>query len=223
MEYVENFTEEISREAENILHNVFPEKVAQLDRLLRDPRFSLKKLDEIRRVSRNTLKANSAKNSDSSASHPEKLNQVGVNTVIAETMDLLRQEITSVMESCNTLRLWVTLMLPKIEDGNNFGVSVQEETLGEIKGVESEATSYFGQITTYFLARAKICAKLSKHPNIYDYHRYIVEDDEKTFVSLRLMVAELRNAYSSLHDLILKNFDKIRKPRSSSSSYNSMY
>lgn len=28
--------------------------------------------------------------------------------------------------------MWITLLIPRIEDGNNFGVSIQEETLGEV-------------------------------------------------------------------------------------------
>jgi len=50
----------------------------------------------------------------------------------------------------------VTLLLPKIEDGNNFGVSVQEETLEEIKSVECDATNFLGQIYAYFANRAKV-------------------------------------------------------------------
>uniref|UniRef100_H2YAX8 Proteasome activator PA28 C-terminal domain-containing protein n=1 Tax=Ciona savignyi TaxID=51511 RepID=H2YAX8_CIOSA len=224
MDYVDSFTQEISTEAENILRNLLPVKVSELDLLLQGPTFSLKRLDEVRKCSRDTINTKSEGNKTTlCGENGEKPSDFGTNRIIADSMELLRHEITTVMECCNTLRLWVTLMLPKIEDGNNFGVSVQEETLSEIKAVEAETTSYLGQITTYFLARAKICAKLSKHPNICDYHRYITEEDEKQFVSLRLMVAEIRNAYSSVHDLILKNFDKIRKPRNSSPSYNSMY
>ncbi len=48
-----------------------------------------------------------------------------------------------------------------------------------------------------------------------DYRRTIQEIDEKEFLSLRLVVAELRNHYATLHDMVTKNLDKIRTPRSS--------
>lgn len=51
-------------------------------------------------------------------------------------------------------------MIPKIEDGNNFGVSVQEETLEEIQSVESEAATYFDQISRYHATRAKLVSKV---------------------------------------------------------------
>lgn len=43
--------------------------------------------------------------------------------------------------------MWISFMIPKIEDGNNFGVSIQEDTLAEVQAVESEAASFFDQIS----------------------------------------------------------------------------
>lgn len=48
--------------------------------------------------------------------------------------------------------MWVSVMIPKIEDGNNFGVSIQEDTLAEIQTVESEAAAYFDQISRWILS-----------------------------------------------------------------------
>lgn len=47
-------------------------------------------------------------------------------------------------------------MIPKIEDGNNFGVSVQEDTLAEVQSVESEAAAFFDQISRYFISRGEL-------------------------------------------------------------------
>lgn len=65
------------------------------------------------------------------------------------------------------------VLVPKIEDGNNFGVAVQEETLGEIQSVESEAAAFFDQISRYFISRAKIVSKVAKYPHIDDYRRAV--------------------------------------------------
>lgn len=64
-------------------------------------------------------------------------------------------------------------MIPKIEDGNNFGVSIQEDTLAEIQSVESEAAAFFDQISRYFISRAKIVSKVAKYPHIEDYRRAV--------------------------------------------------
>lgn len=47
--------------------------------------------------------------------------------------------------------MWVQLLIPRIEDGNNFGVSIQEETVAELRTVEGEAASYLDQISRYSL------------------------------------------------------------------------
>lgn len=62
--------------------------------------------------------------------------------------------------------MWVLFLIPRIEDGNNFGVSIQEETLSEIRTVEAEAAAYFDQMSRYFLSRAKIITKIAKYPHV---------------------------------------------------------
>lgn len=91
--------------------------------------------------------------------------------------------------------MWITYLIPRIEDGNNFGVSIQEDTIAEARQVESDAATYLDQVSRYFLTRAKIVTKLAKYPHVQDYRRVIQELDEKEFLSLRLVVCELRNHY----------------------------
>ncbi|WAQ94637.1 PSME3-like protein [Mya arenaria] len=124
------------------------------------------------------------------------------------------------------IKMWISFLIPKIEDGNNFGVSIQsgsyarrhtatlaahamslnsdigaervlntcvtenEETLGEARQVESDAATYLDQISRYFISRGKLVSKVAKYPHIDDYRQS-----------------------ASLHDLIIKNMDKILKPR----------
>ena len=57
--------------------------------------------------------------------------------------------------------MWVSFLIPKIEDGNNFGVSIQEDTLAEIRVVESEAAAFYDQIGRYYSSRGKIVSKVS--------------------------------------------------------------
>ncbi len=40
------------------------------------------------------------------------------------------------VEMLNTVKIWIQLNIPKIEDGNNFGVSIQEETVSELGRAE---------------------------------------------------------------------------------------
>ncbi|XP_035232432.1 proteasome activator complex subunit 3-like, partial [Stegodyphus dumicola] len=97
----------------------------------------------------------------------------------------------------------------------NFLCTFQEDTLGEIRTVESEAAAYFDQISRYFLTRGKIVSKVAKYPHVDDFRRTVQELDEKEFLSMRLIICELRNHYATLHDMITKNLEKIKKPRTS--------
>jgi len=140
---------------------------------------------------------------------------VNCNVVIAGLFDAVKPQIRQLVEYANLLKMWVTFLIPKIEDGNNFGVSIQEDTLGEIRTVEAETATFYEQITRYHMSRAKLISKVAKYPHIDDYRQVIAELDEKEFLSMRLVVCEIRNHYSSLFDLISKNWEKIIKPRTS--------
>ncbi len=48
----------------------------------------------------------------------------------------LKKEVMELVEMLNTVKIWIQLNIPKIEDGNNFGVSIQEETVSELGRAE---------------------------------------------------------------------------------------
>lgn len=137
------------------------------------------------------------------------------NVPLVEIIERVKPEIRLLIEKCNTVKMWVQLLIPRIEDGNNFGVSIQEETVAELRTVESEAASYLDQISRYYITRAKLVSKIAKYPHVEDYRRTVTEIDEKEYISLRLIISELRNQYVTLHDMILKNIEKIKRPRNS--------
>lgn len=141
------------------------------------------------------------------------------NKFIVELINEIKPLISELVEDTNLLKMWLMYLIPRIEDGNNFGVSIQEDVLAEIRASEGEAAAYYDQISRYFTIRGKTVARIAQYPHIDDYRRVILELDEKEFFSLRLIVAELRNHYATLHDLISKNGDKIRKPRSSNNEH----
>jgi len=140
---------------------------------------------------------------------------VACNSVISKHIDIVKPYIRELVEHANLLKMWVTFLIPKIEDGNNFGVSIQEDTLGEIRAVEGEAATFYDAIARYHINRGKIISKVAKYPHIDDYRRVVAELDEKEFLSLRIVLSEIRNHYAAMYDLIAKNWEKIIRPRTS--------
>ncbi|EDV26701.1 uncharacterized protein TRIADDRAFT_22387, partial [Trichoplax adhaerens] len=136
------------------------------------------------------------------------------NRLLEELIDDIKPQIRTLIEKCNCVKIWIQLLIPRIEDGNNFGVSIQEDILGEVARIESEAAGFLDQISRYFISRGKMISKIAKYPFIKDYSRCICELDEKEYLNLRLTLCELRNHYCCLHDTITKNIEKIKKPRS---------
>ncbi|XP_042247691.1 proteasome activator complex subunit 3-like [Thunnus albacares] len=238
---VETFRAQITSEAEHLVASVFPQKLLELDNFLKEPILNVTDLKEIHseikfKVPEPILFTNSHDGLDTNTKKRKLEDGVAdenwqggtktlvmpegmmkCNTKLMDLIERVKPEIRTLIEKCNTVKMWVQLLIPRIEDGNNFGVSIQEETVAELRTVESEAASYLDQISRYYITRAKLVSKIIKYPHVEDYRRTVSEIDEKEYISLKIIVSELRNQYVTLHDMILKNIEKIKKPRSCNS------
>ncbi|KAJ1526825.1 hypothetical protein ONE63_008393 [Megalurothrips usitatus] len=233
---VQEYKDGLKTKAEEMILNGFPEKIVKLNELLEMPLFSALELGNVHQKLNipipDPVLVNS--NSDHGAAGKKRkceneVNDVGTkvmaltsgpvpcNAKMTELIGIVKPHIKELLADSNLLKMWVSFMIPKIEDGNNFGVSIQEDTLAEIQSVESEAAAFFDQISRYYVSRAKIISKVAKYPHIADYRRSVQELDEKEYLSLWLVLNEVRNRYSTLHDIVTKNIDKIKKPRSTNS------
>ncbi|XP_013118378.1 proteasome activator complex subunit 3 isoform X2 [Stomoxys calcitrans] len=240
---VQEYKDTLIKKAEQLIIQGFPEKIVELNELLDTPMFSERNFTEVHQdlnipvpdpilVNNNGSEAAAAAADGGDADQPAAKRartetpcgtkvmylasgSVPCNTPLCEMIKVVKPIIRKLVEDSNLLKMWISFMIPKIEDGNNFGVSIQEDTLAEIQTVESEAAAFFDQISRYFLSRAKVVSKVAKYPHIDDYRRAVVELDEKEYLSLWLVVCEVRNRYSSLHDIVIKNMEKLKKPRSS--------
>ncbi|CAH8437576.1 unnamed protein product [Schistosoma mattheei] len=56
---------------------------------------------------------------------------VSYNKHIKAMIEKTKPCLTQLMIEAQLVRLWVQFNIPRIEDGNNFGVGIQEEILGE--------------------------------------------------------------------------------------------
>jgi len=167
---------------------------------------------------KNEARSNGKASADSDSSDDEGTAHLDVivpcNQILIEMMDKLKIELKTAVEMVATVKIWIQLMIPKIEDGNNFGVGVQEECLGELGRVEDQGFGALDSINKYFQTRAKLVTKILKHPNILDYRQTILECDEMEYINLKISALDLRNNYIVMYDLLLKNLERIKAPRS---------
>ncbi|XP_053609666.1 proteasome activator complex subunit 3 isoform X2 [Plodia interpunctella] len=232
---VQEYKDSLKQKAEHLIIKGFPEKIVKLNELLQTPNFQNRNLTDVhqdlnipvpppaapctepnaKKPRLDTSDASSNTTLDGSKVYALPNGTVPCNKPLSDLIHLVKPHIRELVEDSNLLKMWISFMIPKIEDGNNFGVSIQEDTLAEIQSVESEAAAFFDQISRYFISRAKIVSKVAKYPHIDDYRRAVKELDEKEYLSLWLVMCEIRNRYCSLHDIVIKNLEKIKKPRSS--------
>uniref|UniRef100_A0AC35TQ77 PA28_beta domain-containing protein n=1 Tax=Rhabditophanes sp. KR3021 TaxID=114890 RepID=A0AC35TQ77_9BILA len=144
--------------------------------------------------------------------------KVPVNSKLLQIIDRIKPCLREDIENIYILKQWVTFLIPKIEDGNNFGVGIQEEILANVKTLEMECASNYENLSRYFGGRAKIVSKCCKYPHIEDYQQYLLDFDNKEFWCIRMFLTDIRNSLSGLYDLILKNLEKLKTPRTSHSS-----
>ncbi|KZT30727.1 proteasome activator pa28 REG alpha/beta subunit [Neolentinus lepideus HHB14362 ss-1] len=145
-------------------------------------------------------------------------NLVMANQHISKLHVVLKQECEELADYVDKVKLWVNLNMPKIEDGDNFGVQIQEEVLQELHRSQQSAYNLRDNARRDYLDRAKICAKLIKYPNIQDYALALKEHDEKQLYCARQDLLDLRNIYAVLTDIIHKNIQKLRSPKGNNSS-----
>ncbi|XP_061042958.1 proteasome activator complex subunit 3-like [Eubalaena glacialis] len=225
---VDSFRARIAQEAEDLVSTFFPQKLSELDSWVQELR--LQDLSRIRSVPAPETPVAPDTAGDGPNRDPQPLQTQSSIKVLAlpdgmgqllrsnqhlvELIQHVKPEIELLREKCNTVRMWVQLLLPKAEDGNNFGVSIQEDTADQLWTVESTAASYLRRFSTYYNTQAKLVSKIVKYPQVEDYRRTVDEVDENEYQSVRQILLHVRNQYATLHDVTLKNIEKIETPRS---------
>ncbi|XP_059159398.1 proteasome activator complex subunit 3-like isoform X2 [Physella acuta] len=237
---VTEFIETFKKESEQLVRETFPQKVLEIDSLFKQVKAEDPKdleqladipypvpLEETNNVNDPSGEPGAKKRKmEDDATNNHSPNVLGTrvlvfpggsipyNKFVHSYCEKAKPLMRGLMEHANMVRMWINFLIPKIEDGNNFGVSIQEDVVAEARQVESEAASYLDQISRYYLQRARIISKIAKYPHIEDYRQSIKEFDERQMLNLQNAILEMRNHYASLHDIIMKNIDKIKVPRS---------
>lgn len=140
------------------------------------------------------------------------------NQHIGKLHAILKKECEELAEYVDKVKLWVNLNMPQIEDGDNFGVQIQEEVLQELHRSQQSAYNLRDNARRDYLDRAKICSKLIKYPNVQDYSLALKEHDDKQLYCARQDLLDVRNIYAVLTDIIHKNIAKLRSPKGNNSS-----
>jgi len=246
---MEAYVERIKSNAENLIKEVFPKKALELDAIINSESLDTANIPKVFDTndfpSAQDLIAsvtdNQKENIDDLQSKKRKLDVVSSekevngckvivfpggsiksNQRISEILKSIKPYIIHFLDSSATIKLWIQILIPQVEDFKaELSLQIQEDSLAEIRAIESEVATYLDHIYKYYAVRGKLVSKLAKYPHVDDYKQSICELDEKMFMTARLVSLELRNHYTIVHDMLTKNLEKIKKPRTNNIS--SMY
>lgn len=99
--------------------------------------------------------------SDFAASVKQSNRTATENTRMTALLSTVRDEVTQAINVLLALKRWVRVQVPKIEDGNNFGVSVQLDTVKVIDELMAPITRSLDDLPSYFEKRALAWDKIS--------------------------------------------------------------
>ncbi|XP_062235640.1 proteasome activator complex subunit 1 isoform X1 [Platichthys flesus] len=228
---VDGFCQKLTKEAEQLVTVFFPQKIEELQTLLKSPPCcvdleSLKapldipmpdpvKEEARRKKQKEAAKAKAKegkKDSDDEDSGPP-CGPICINGTVQSLLQEVKPQIHTLKEKLNLVSMWMQIQIPKVEDGNNFGVAVQEKVFELLTSNRTKIEGFQTQISKYYSERGDAVAKASKLPHVGDYRQLVHELDLYQYSELRLVLQDICNTYAVLYDVITKNYDKIKKPR----------
>ncbi|KAL6098025.1 psme1 [Pungitius sinensis] len=229
---VDDFCQKLTKEAEDLVSTFFPVKIEELQVLLKtsfscDNLASLKApldipipdpaKEEAKRKKKEEKEAKEGKKDKDEDKEDEDsgptCGPICTNERVESLLQLVKPQIQTLKEKLNVVSMWVQLQIPKIEDGNNFGVAVQEKVFELLTNTRTRIEGFQTQISKYYSERGDAVAKASKLSHVGDYRQLVHELDQYQYCELRLVILEICSTYAVLFDIINKNYDKIKKPK----------
>ena len=95
--------------------------------------------------------------------------EIPPNKALCDLFSILQKEILEMSEMINSLSIWVKLNVPRIADGNNFGVEVQQEISQVLESTEVSGYEILDSFTSYHTARANMLVNILQYPGIGDF------------------------------------------------------
>ncbi|KAA8580525.1 hypothetical protein FQN60_013483 [Etheostoma spectabile] len=212
---VEIFRQSLYNEAENLFSNYIPQKIVQLDALLMDDALSITDMSSLQAPldipipdppapEEEEMETDKNEDDEKKKKKAPKCGFIKGNEKIMMLLERVKPEIVAFREAIITVSCWIQHLIPKIEDGNDFGVAIQEKILERITAVKTKVDGFQTNINKYFSERGDAVGKASKDTHV---------KDEAIYSEIRVIVLDIRGFYAELYDIISKNLEKVTNPK----------
>ncbi|KAM4707864.1 proteasome activator complex subunit 1 isoform 2-T2 [Discoglossus pictus] len=219
-EKVDGFQKQLFLEADQLIAVGFPQKISEMDLLLSSPELNISDLSTLKAEldipmpdPEKEKKEKSDKKKDDEEEKGPPCGPIASNEKILTLQKKIKLEMQESKEKLHMVSLWLQLQIPQVEDGNNFGVAVQEKVFELMTNLRTKLDASQTQISKYLSERGDAVAKAAKQPHVGDYRALVHRLDEAQYCELRITALEIRNFYATLYDIITKNYSKIKRPR----------
>ncbi|KAJ8010880.1 hypothetical protein DPEC_G00079740 [Dallia pectoralis] len=220
---VENFRHSLYKQAEDLFSNYIPSKIIKLDNLLKEDDLSITDMSTLQApldipipdppsLEDEEMETDKDDDNEKKKKAP-KCGFIKGNEKIVKLLDKVKPEILALRETIITVSCWIQHLIPKIEDGNDFGVAIQEKILERIAAVKTKVDGFHTNINKYFSERGDAVAKASKETHVMDYRSLVHEKDEAVYSEIRIILLDIRGFYAELYDIVSKNLEKVTNPK----------
>uniref|UniRef100_A0A2K5C1V1 Proteasome activator complex subunit 2 n=1 Tax=Aotus nancymaae TaxID=37293 RepID=A0A2K5C1V1_AOTNA len=186
------------QEAEEFLYRFLPQKIIYLNQLLQED--SLNVHDEM----------------ETDTQEKKEVPTCGFlpgNEKVLSLLTLVKPEVWTLKEKCILVITWIQHLIPKIEDGNDFGVAIQEKVLERMNAVKTTVEAFQTNTSKCFSERGDAMAKASQETPVMDYRAFMHKRDEAAYGELRAVVLDLRAFCAELYRFMSSNLEKTVNPK----------
>uniref|UniRef100_A0A2K6TCE3 Proteasome activator complex subunit 2 n=1 Tax=Saimiri boliviensis boliviensis TaxID=39432 RepID=A0A2K6TCE3_SAIBB len=202
---VEVFGQNLFQEAEEFLYGFLPQKIIYLNQLLRE--------DSLNVADMTSLQPHWT--SPCQILHPRMMTWKQIRRrrkkslrKVLSLLTLVKPEVWTLKEKCILVITWIQHLIPRIEDGNDLGVAIQEKVLERMNAIKTKVEAFQTTISKCFSERGDAVAKASQETPVMDYRR-----DEAACGELRAVALDLRAFCAELYRIMSSNLEKTVNPK----------
>lgn len=140
------------------------------------------------------------------------------NIICESALSIVERESEACLTFCKELDHWISLEVPTIEDGNAFGVDVQQSMHDKVGTLGNIALKLHGINRSHYNDRMNLAMGWCKFPGLQDHSAAIAASDRFDHYLAVNAIRTMRNKMASLLHSLQQNWEKTTNPKGEDNS-----